>query len=52
MTAIIAITIAPEAMNTASDCQKVKFTPKAKKSTMKANHAKNATTVPATLVPK
>ena len=27
MTAITAITIAPEAMNTASDCQKVKFPP-------------------------
>lgn len=38
MTAFIAITIAPEAMNTARDCQKVKLTPKAKNSTMNAGH--------------
>jgi len=52
MTAIIAVTVAPEAMNAASDCQKVRLTSKAKKSTMNANHAKNATIVPATLVAK
>jgi hypothetical protein len=52
MTAIIAVTIAPEAMNTASDCQKVKLTPKAKNRTMNASHAKNATIVPATLAAK
>jgi ribosomal protein S27AE len=48
-----AITIAPEAMNTASDCQKLKLLPKnARYNTMKASQPKNATTVPAILAPK
>jgi len=46
----MAITIAPEAINTARDCQKVRLpAKKARYNTMKASQPKNATTVPATL---
>jgi len=51
-TAIIANTIAPEAMNTANDCQKVRLAAKnARYNVMKAIHPKIATTVPAILAP-
>jgi len=44
------MTIAPEAINTARDCQKVRLpAKKARYNTMKASQPKTATTVPATL---
>ena len=53
MMATMPMTIAPDAKNIASDCQKLKVVPKkARYSTMKANQPKNAATVPVTRTAK